>query len=93
MSEGKVQRLMGLEALAAWAEGTVPKLSRKSELAAAFRYMRARWIALTRCLEDSRLASTTTRPSAPCAASPSAARTISLPDLTQAGGAPRRCTR
>src|ERR1700756_931166 len=43
------------EALAAWAEQTVPKLSRKSELAAAFRYMRARWTALTRCFEDGRL--------------------------------------
>jgi transposase len=43
------------EALAAWAEETVPKLSRKSELAAAFRYMRARWTALTRCFDDGRL--------------------------------------
>ena len=33
------------EALAAWAEHTVRQLSRKSELAAAFRYMRARWTA------------------------------------------------
>jgi hypothetical protein len=30
------------EAFAAWAEQTVPKLSRKSELAAAFRYLRSR---------------------------------------------------
>jgi hypothetical protein len=36
------------EALAAWAEETLPKLSRKSKLAAAFRYMRVRWTALTR---------------------------------------------
>jgi transposase len=43
------------EALAAWAEETMPKLSRKSELAAVFRYMRARWTALTRCFEDGRL--------------------------------------
>jgi transposase len=43
------------EALAAWAEETARKLSRKSELAIAFRYMRARWTALTRCLEDGRL--------------------------------------
>ena len=43
------------EALATWAEETLPKLSRKSELAAAFRYMRARWTALTRCFEDGRL--------------------------------------
>ena len=43
------------EALATWAEETLPKLSRKSELAAAFRYMRARWTALTRCFDDGRL--------------------------------------
>lgn len=43
------------EALAAWAEETARKLSRKSELATAFRYMRARWTALCRCLEDGRL--------------------------------------
>jgi transposase len=43
------------EALAAWADETLPKLSRKSELAAAFRYMRARWTALCRCFEDGRL--------------------------------------
>ena len=43
-------------ALRAWAEQTAPKLSRKSELAAAFRYMRARWPALIRCFDDGRLA-------------------------------------
>jgi transposase len=43
-------------ALRTWAEQTVPKLSRKSELAAAFRYMRARWPALVRCFDDGRLA-------------------------------------
>jgi transposase len=42
-------------ALAIWAEETVDKLSRKSELAAAFRYMRARWPALIRCFDDGRL--------------------------------------
>ena len=42
--------------LAAWADETRPKLSRKSELAAAFRYMRARWPALVRCFDDGRLA-------------------------------------
>jgi transposase len=42
-------------ALAAWADQTVRKLSRKSELA-AFRYMRARWTALIRCFDDGRLA-------------------------------------
>jgi transposase len=43
-------------ALAAWADETRRKLSRKSELAAAFRYMRARWTALNRCFDDGRLA-------------------------------------
>jgi transposase len=43
-------------ALASWADETVRKLSRKSELAAAFRYMRARWAALVRCFDDGRLA-------------------------------------
>jgi transposase len=44
------------EALAVWADETVRKLSRKSELAAAFRYMRRRWPALIRCFNDGRLA-------------------------------------
>jgi transposase len=44
------------EALAAWADQTVRRLSRKSELAAAFRYMRGRWAALIRCFDDGRLA-------------------------------------
>jgi transposase len=44
------------EALATWADETGRKLSRKSELAAAFRYMRARWAALVRCFDDGRLA-------------------------------------
>ncbi len=43
-------------ALATWADDTVRKLSRKSELTGAFRYMRARWTALTRCFDDGRLA-------------------------------------
>ena len=44
------------EALAAWAEQTLRQLSRKSELAQAFRYMRARWTALVRGFDDGRLA-------------------------------------
>jgi transposase len=44
------------EALAAWAETTLRRLSRKSELAKAFRYMRSRWKALLRCFDDGRLA-------------------------------------
>jgi hypothetical protein len=43
-------------ALADWANETARKLSRKSELAAAFRYMRARRPALDRCFDDGRLA-------------------------------------
>ena len=43
------------EALKAWAEEIAPKLSGRSELAAAFRYMLARWLALTRCFDDGRL--------------------------------------
>ena len=44
------------EALAAWADQTARQLSRKSELAAAFRYMRGRRAALSRCFDDGRLA-------------------------------------
>ena len=44
------------EALAAWADETTRKLSRKSALAAAFRYMRGRRTALGRCFDDGRLA-------------------------------------
>lgn len=44
------------EALLSWSDKTVRKLSRKSELAAAFRYMRGRWAALIRCFDDGRLA-------------------------------------
>jgi transposase len=43
------------EAMAAWADETARKLSRKSELAAAFRYMRGRRTALGRCFDDGRL--------------------------------------
>jgi transposase len=42
--------------LAAWAEATLRRLSRKSELAKAFRYLRSRWKALLRCFDDGRLA-------------------------------------
>jgi len=44
------------EALFAWAAETLPKLSRKSELAKAFRYMRSRCKGLFRCFDDGRLA-------------------------------------
>lgn len=44
------------EALRAWAEQTLPRLSRKSELAKAFHYMRSRWKGLLRCFDDGRLA-------------------------------------
>jgi transposase len=42
-------------ALKDWAEDISPKLSGRSELAAAFRYMLARWLALNRCFDDGRL--------------------------------------
>jgi transposase len=45
-----------VQALAAWADETTRKPSRKSELAAAFRYMRGRRTALGRCFDDGRLA-------------------------------------
>lgn len=38
-----------------WAEATLPKLSGRSELAKAFRYVLARWPALLRCFDDGRL--------------------------------------
>ena len=43
------------EALKSWAQEITPKLSARSELTAAFRYMLARWLALTRCFDDGRL--------------------------------------
>jgi len=43
-------------ALKDWTEEVVPKLSRGSELAAAFRYLRSRWTSLRRCFDDGRLA-------------------------------------
>ncbi len=44
------------EALNAWSAMTLPKLSGRSELAGAFRYMLVRWLALIRCFDDGRLA-------------------------------------
>jgi hypothetical protein len=44
------------EALKIWAEGILRQLSGRSELAGAFRYMLARWTALTRVFDDGRLA-------------------------------------
>jgi transposase len=43
------------EALKAWAEKVTPKLSARSDLAKAFRYMLSRWLALTRSFDDGRL--------------------------------------
>lgn len=42
-------------ALKAWAAEIAPKLSGRSELAGAFRYMLARWLALSRCFDDGQL--------------------------------------
>lgn len=50
------QSLPIAEALKAWAETILPQLSGRSELAGAFRYMLARWTALTRAFDDGRLA-------------------------------------
>lgn len=44
------------EDLKAWAETILPQLSGRSALAGAFRYMLARWTALTRAFDDGRLA-------------------------------------
>ena len=41
--------------LAAFLDGSLPKLSGKGELAGAMRYARGRWEALTRYLDDGRL--------------------------------------
>jgi hypothetical protein len=49
------QSLSIANALKAWAEETLPKLSARSDLAAAFRYMLSRWLALIRCFDDGRL--------------------------------------
>ncbi len=45
-----------IQALKAWADETLPKLSGKSDLAKAFRYMLSRWASLVRYLGDGRLA-------------------------------------
>jgi transposase len=44
-----------IEELAAFLDATLPRLSGKSDLAAAIRYARSRWAALTRYLADGRL--------------------------------------
>jgi transposase len=44
------------DALKAWAETSLPQLSGRSELAGAFRYLLARWTALTRVFDDGRIA-------------------------------------
>ena len=44
------------KALRVWAEATAPKLSGRSDLAGAFRYMLTRWAALTRVFDDGRVA-------------------------------------
>jgi transposase len=57
--ERRLQRQMQsrpiADAIKGWAEGVLPKLSARSELAKAFRYMLSRWPALTRCFADGRL--------------------------------------
>jgi transposase len=51
----QAQSLLIAEDLRHWAQATLAKLSGRSELAKAFRYMLARWPALTRCFADGRL--------------------------------------
>jgi transposase len=82
------------EALAAWAESTVRQLSRKSELAQAFRYMRARWTALVRCFDDGRLAldNNPAERALPCAALQLAARITYSPAPMPAAAAPPHST-
>lgn len=53
--EHRMQTALLLEAFFAWAEATVPKLSAKSALAEAFRYILKRREALTRFVTDGRL--------------------------------------
>jgi transposase len=57
--ERRLQRQMrsrpNASGLKSWAEEVLPKLSARSELAKAFRYMLSRWLALTRCFDDGRL--------------------------------------
>jgi transposase len=67
------------DALRAWAEKVTSKLSARSNLAAAFRYMLSRWLALTRCFDDGRLSLDNNPPNGPCAASLSAGKTTSSP--------------
>ncbi len=45
----------GLAALRHWLDATLPKLSRRSDLAVAIRYALTRWTALTRYVDDGRL--------------------------------------
>jgi hypothetical protein len=44
-----------LDSLRQWLEGTLPKLSRKSDTTAAIRYALSRWDALMRYIEDGRI--------------------------------------
>ena len=65
-------------------------LSRKSELAQAFRYMRARWTALVRCFDDGRLALDNNPAERALPASPLAVKIICLPAPMPAAAAPPR---
>ncbi len=56
------------EALKAWAEKVTMKLSDQSDLAAAFRYMRSRWLGSRAASTTIASASTTIPPNVPCAA-------------------------
>src|SRR5437588_4024500 len=87
------KRSKPIAAALAWADETRRNLSRKSELAAAFRYMRARWTALMRCFDDGRLAldNNPAERALRCIAIGRKNYLFAGPDA--AAGAPRRCTR
>ena len=80
-------------ALAAWADEVARKLSRKSELAGAFRYMRARRPALGRCFDDGRLALDNNPAERAVRCVAIGRRIISSPVPTPAVIAPPPCTR
>ena len=81
-----------LESLHEWLESCLPKLSRKSDTAAAIRYALALWHALMRYSTMAASRSTTTPPNGRCALSLWAGRTICSPARMPAANAPPRST-
>lgn len=81
-----------LAALHDWLGAQGRRLSAKNALARAIQYALARWEALTRYAGDGRWRSTTIPPNAPCAPSPSPARTSCSSVPKRAASAPRSST-